>query len=82
MLGQHDIEDEGQLRMDKNMTAEYDLVSVPPTAHGSQLEVGVVDAINKEDSEEMEGRQSEMYQNRSDAEMEINSSIEHKEAIE
>ena len=33
--GERDLEDEGELRMDKNQTAKYDTVSIPPTAHGS-----------------------------------------------
>ena len=83
MLGQHDMEDEGQLRMDKNMTAEYhDDVSVPPTANDSMLEVAGVDAIHHEESDKMEDKDSEMYANRSDAEMEINSSVDNKEDID
>ena len=69
--------------MDHNQTAQYhDDVSVPPTAMGSVMEVGGVNAIHHEESEKMEDADSEMYQNRSDAEMEINSTIENKEDID
>ena len=83
MLGQHDMEDEGQLRMDHNMTADYnDDVSVPPTAMDSMNEVPGVDAIHHTESDKMEDADSENYQNRSDAEMEIISTVDHKEAIQ
>lgn len=55
-------------------SAQFDVVSVPPTRFDEELEVGGVNANYNDCSEKMEGDNSEMQINRSDAEMEINSS--------
>ena len=81
MLGQHDMEDEMMINMMKNDTAHYEIASIPPSRYDDQLENGVVEAEFQEIESQMEAVQSEMYQQRSDAEMEINSSIEEKDAV-
>ena len=58
-MGQHDIEDEGQLDMELK-SAHYDVVSIPPSQHDAQLEVGGTSANYHECSEKMEGDDSEM----------------------
>ena len=79
IMGQHDMEDEGQLNMEVK-SAQFDVVSVPPSRHDAELEVGGTNANYHEMSEQMEGDDSEMQINRSDAEMEINSSVEVAES--
>ena len=81
MLGQHDMEDEMMINMMKNDTAHYEIASIPPSRYDDQLENGVVEAEYQEIESQMEAAQSEMYQQRSDAEMEINSSVEEKDAV-
>ena len=79
IMGQHDIEDEGQLLMDVK-SAHFDNVSVPPSQHDAEIEVGGTYANYHECSEQMENVDSEMQINRSDAEMEINTSVEVAES--
>lgn len=44
MLGQHDMEDDMELQMEKNATAHYEVASVPPSRYDDQMENGVVEA--------------------------------------
>ena len=75
IMGQHDVEDEGQLDMELK-SAHFDVTSIPPSRHDAEIEVGGTQANYHECSEQMEGDNSEVQINRSDAEMEINSSVE------
>ena len=68
--------------MQKNDTAHFEIASVPPSRYDDQLENGVVEAEYQEMTSKQEIAQSECYQQRSDAEMEINSSVEEKDAVE
>ena len=70
------------VNMAKNDTAHYEVASIPPSRYDDQLENGVVDAEYQELTSQLEANQSEMYQQRSDAEMEIASSVCEKEAIQ
>lgn len=44
MLGQHDMEDDMELQMEKNQTAHYEIASVPPSRYDDQMENGAVEA--------------------------------------
>ena len=81
MLGQHDMEDEMELAMEKNATAHFEVASVPPSRYDDQMENGVVEAEYQEMKSEMEANKSEMYHQRSDAEMEVDSEVEEKEKV-
>ena len=61
MLGQHDIEDDMELAMEKNATAHFEVASVPPSRYDDQMENAGVDAEYQEMKSEMEANKSEMY---------------------
>ena len=44
MLGQHDMEDDVELAMQKNDTAHYEVASVPPSRHDDLNQPGAVEA--------------------------------------
>ena len=44
MLGQHDMEDDMELQMEKNATAHYEVASVPPSRYDAEMENGAVEA--------------------------------------
>lgn len=44
MLGQHDMEDDLMLQMEKNATAHFEIASIPPSCYDDQVEAGGVDA--------------------------------------
>ena len=73
-MGQHDIEDEGQLEMEVK-SAHFDVTSIPPSRHDAEIEVAGTQANYHEMSEKMADEESEMQINRSDAEMEVDSEI-------
>jgi hypothetical protein len=79
IMGQHDMEDEGEVLLEVR-SAAFDAVSMPPTRHADMLEVGGTNAKHEMLSERMDGEQSIMEMNRSDAERENNSSVEIAES--
>lgn len=79
MLGQHDLEDDMELQMEKNQTAHFEVASIPPSRHEGLIEAGGVEAEFQELTSQLEAAQSEEFQQRSDAEMEINSDVEMKQ---
>lgn len=55
------------------------MASIPPSRHEGLIEPGGVEAEFQELTSQMEAAQSEEFQQRSDAEMEINSDVEMKQ---
>ena len=59
--------------MEKNATAHYEVASIPPSRQEGMVEPGAVEAEFDELVSRREITQSEEFQQRSDAEMEMNS---------
>ena len=73
-----DVEDDMELAMDQNATAHYETASIPPSAYEFVMQKGHYEAAYQDMTSQMEAAQSEEYQQRSDAEMEVNSEVEVK----
>ena len=61
MLGQHDLQDDPEIAMEKNQTAHYDVASVPPSRYNDEVEQAGVEAEYQEVSAEMEAEKSEEF---------------------
>ena len=62
MLGQHDMEDDMELAMEKNATAHFEVASIPPSRHSGLIEPGAVEAEYQELTSQLEACQSEEFQ--------------------
>ena len=67
------------LAMEINATAHFETASVPPSKYAAEMGKGLHLAEFQEMTSQVEADQSEEYQQRSDAEMEINSEVEIKQ---
>ena len=54
MLGQHDMEDDMELAMEKNATAHFEVASIPPSRHSGLIEPGAVEAEYQELTSQLE----------------------------